>query len=69
MSIASMLKAVTTQLRATSDADLCARTGMDAATLCKYRAGTREIGPADLIRLHEATGLTTLEIKHMIAVA
>lgn len=67
MTIEHLLYAAKKKLGTSSDVALCEATGITPQQLSKLRAGTLPVGPTHLIKLHEAMGVGTKELKALLA--
>lgn len=67
MTVAKMLQIVKDRRGIKTDVSLCHQTGISQAQLSKMRSGALPVGPAALVKLHELTGMGTLELKLWIA--
>ena len=67
MTVEKLIDTVKQTLKIHTDAELCKVLGITPPVLSKMRAGAVGVGPAYLVRMHEATGMTTTEMKKLIA--
>lgn len=67
MTTDNLLDHVKTRLNLRTDVQLSFASGITPQQISKMRVGTLVLGPAHLIRLHELTGLPTLELKRLMA--
>lgn len=63
MSTADMLDKVKERLGLRTDAGLCRVLEVGPPIVSKLRSGALPMGPMMWLRLHEATGMRTLELK------
>lgn len=61
-----MIEHVKRKLNAPTDAHLAKVLGISPQVLSKLRAGTVGMGPAYLVRIHEATGMRILDLKTLL---
>ena len=62
-----MLDAVIKKMRLKNDAALCRELEISPPVLSKIRSNVIPLGPVQLLRLHEYTGIPTRELKAMAA--
>lgn len=67
MTVSLVLDTVKEKLGIHTDAELCHALDISPPVLSKLRSGTVIMGPAYLIRLHEASDIGTLELKKLLA--
>lgn len=63
MSAAELLDKVKEKLGCKNDAELCRVLGVNPPLVSKTRAGVLPMGAMMWLRLHEATGMRTLDLK------
>lgn len=67
MTVEHLIFAMKKKLGVKMDYELCAATGITPPQLSKLRAGTLPVGATHLIKLHEATGVGTKDLKALLA--
>lgn len=61
-----MIDFVIRKMRLKNDAALCRELDITPPVISKIRAGTINLGPVILLRLHEFTGMPTKELKALM---
>lgn len=61
----NMLDEVKTRLRAKNDAALARKLGVTPGAITRLRKGNNALGPAMLVKIHDATGMAIETIRRL----